>query len=144
MDIIGFLSGAVSSVFLIAVAGFLCKAWIEKRIEYSIAHAYEKKIQTAVHEHELRMKAALVAELLAVWASTPTANPDQAMRLNQLSFEAFLWLPEAIARDLSNTLAHVQGADSVKTILIKVRKHLLADRDNLTTHEVISFRNNVQ
>lgn len=143
MDLMGFVSGALSSTILLAVAAFLSKTWMEKRIEFSIAHEYEKKIQSAENEHELRMKAALVAELLAVWMLNANVNAELATRLNQLSFEAFLWLPESIARDLSDTLAHVAGADDVKTILIKVRKHLLGADDKLTAYEVISFRRNV-
>ncbi|NHQ93321.1 hypothetical protein [Janthinobacterium lividum] len=140
MELISFVSGAISSTILLAIAAFLSKTWIEKRIEFSIAHEYDRKIQSAEHEHELRMKAALVAELLAVWALSTNLSADTVTRLNQLSFEAFLWLPESIARDLSNTLAHEPGADGVKTILIKVRKHLLNADDQLTAHEIVSFR----
>ena len=61
-------------------------------------------------------------------------------RLNQLSFQAFLWLPQDLARDVSNTLANKPGADSVRTIIQKVRKHLLDKKDDLDPNLINVFK----
>jgi len=65
-------------------------------------------------------------------------SPDHK-RLNELSFQAFLWLPEELARDLSNTLSHKPGAKSVRDIIVAARKHLLGGSDALEAMYVITF-----
>jgi hypothetical protein len=131
---------------LAVLAGMLVKPWIEKRIEFSISHEYEKKLAEyenqlsqaeakQAEQREIRQRAALIAELLSTWIS----GTYDRERLNKLSFEAFLWLPQDIAADLSNTLSHKPGAPSVRDLIVKVRKHLLGDLDTLPAVDVITF-----
>ncbi|MEZ9391737.1 hypothetical protein AB4222_07485 [Vibrio splendidus] len=44
MEIISFLVGSVTTTTLLAIAAFLSKTWIEKRLEFSIQHEYDKKL----------------------------------------------------------------------------------------------------
>jgi hypothetical protein len=129
------------------LAGILAKPWIEKRIEFSISHEYEKKLADYQNklaqaearqdeQRELRYRAALIADLMATWLC---ASNDRE-KLNRLSFEAFLWLPQEIATDVSNALAHKPGAPSVREMIVKVRKHLLGQDDSLPATDVIIFR----
>lgn len=131
----------------IVIIGVMAKAWVEKRIELSIGHEYSKKLadyQSQITQRELelqeqqeiRHRAALIADLLSHWVTNQGVDRD---RLNKLSFEAFLWLPQDIAEDLSNTLAHQSGAPSIKDILVKVRRHLLGPTDTLPAGDVIYF-----
>lgn len=121
------------------VFGVIAKSWVEKRIEHSIAHEYARKLASyeaaIVQQQEIRQRAALMADLLSSWLKIG-ADRDE---LNKLSFEAFLWLPQEIAADLSNTLAHKPGAPSVRDLIIKTRQHLLGSQDSLTSPEVIVF-----
>lgn len=138
MDLLSFLAGSVSVTVLLGVAGFLFKAWVEKRIEYSVKHEYDKLLLKHEEEREVRLRAALVAELMAEWLKEDKVDFDL---LNKLSFEAFLWLPTDLAVDLSDTLAHKPGADDVRVIIQKVRRHLLGNEDTLDANHVIIFRN---
>lgn len=139
MDFYSFVSGAITTTFLLGVLAFLTKTWIEKRIEFSIQHEYDKKLSKFENDLEVRVRAELVADLMAEWIKD-TKDLDYH-RLNQLSFQAFLWLPPQLARDLSNTLNHKPGSDDLRSIIQKVRKHLLGESDNLEAHQVIVFKN---
>lgn len=138
MDFYSFASGAITTTSLVVVLAFLSKTWIEKRIEFSIQHEYDKKLSKFENDLEVRLRAELVADLMAEWIKD-TKDLDYH-RLNQLSFQAFLWLPPQLARDLSNTLAHKPGSDDLRSIIQKVRKHLLGEGDNLEASQVIVFK----
>jgi hypothetical protein len=90
-----------------AVITWLLSKWLGTRIEASIRHEYDKPKVDYDNENKRRERAQLVAELLAEWmASTGTGPMTNAQRtkLNRLSFEATLWLPESISHELSRVL----------------------------------------
>lgn len=138
MEFLSFASGTLTTACLFGILAFLSKTWIEKRIEFSIQHEYDKQLSKYEHGHEVKLRAELVADLMAEWIK----DTDQLdyHRLNQLSFQAFLWLPPRLARDLSNTLAHKPGSDDLRAIVVKVRKHLLGEADDLESHQIIVFK----
>jgi hypothetical protein len=90
-----------------------------------------------------RERAQLVAELFAEWKSTPVdgdpMHAEQRKRINQLSFEATLWLPEEIAIELSKVLQHDPTALNQLELLLRVRK-LLSGPHNLTVKNITSGR----
>jgi len=137
VDLASFALGSLTTTLLIAVLGFLSKTWIEKRIASSIQHEYDKKLSNFEHDREVRLRAELVADLMAEWLKD--SDHVDYFRLNQLSFQAFLWLPPGLARDLSNTLAHKPGSDDIRAIVQKVRKHLLGEKDDLESQHVVVF-----
>lgn len=150
-DIGAYLTGTtIAAAIVCAVA----KAWMEKRIEFSVSHEYEKKLadyENALaraeareqEQREIRYRGALIAELLSTWLAGNSAAGGIAdnEKLNKLSFEAFLWLPENIAARLSDTLSHEPNALSVRDLIVLVRKHLLGDQDSLPAQDVIIFTN---
>jgi hypothetical protein len=138
VDFASFFLGSLITTLLIAVLGFLSKTWIKKRIASSIQHEYDKKLSNFEHDREVRLRAELVGDLMAEWIKD-TDHLDY-FRLNQLSFQAFLWLPPDLARDISNTLAHKPGADDLRAIVQKVRKHLLGENDDLESQHIIVFK----
>ncbi|HEY9101546.1 hypothetical protein [Chitinimonas sp.] len=96
--------------------------------EGSIKYQYDKL--KADYEGELRKRerAQLVADLLAEWMAVQPEKPipmEQRRRINKLSFEAALWLPDEIAIGLGKVLQHDPTADNVFEILLAVRGHLL-------------------
>jgi hypothetical protein len=137
MDFYSFVVGSISTTFLLGILAFLSKTWIEKRIEFSIQHEYDKKLFKLEADVEVRLRAELVGDLMAEWIKDHK-NLDYH-RLNQLSFQAFLWLPPQMARDLSSTLNHKLDSDDLRSIIIKVRKHLLGESDSLEANQVIVF-----
>lgn len=129
--ILGSLLGASGGV---AVIGFLAKKWVEARIQQSVKHEYDLKLEKAREAALVKAKAELVAELFAEWLS----YSDDQRRLNQLTLEAFLWLPEDILHDLSNLLSHKPGSPGVRELIVRVRAHLLGS-SSLPPNEVIIF-----
>ncbi len=129
------ITSVTSSVLTMSALAFFLKSWAEKRIEYSIKHSYDKKILSIQKENEIKQKAELVSELLALWLS----KPDHKKELNELCFKAFLWLPDDIASELSGLLSHKNNDTDVRKIIQKVRRHLLSDEDTLEDWEVIIF-----
>lgn len=108
--------------------------WFKFKVQYSIKHEYDKNIEKYKNELESRKKAELIAELLSEWLSFP----DSQVKLNKLTFEAFLWLPDDISKDLSNLLAHNENAPEVRDILLKIRKYLL-NNTNIESKDIIIF-----
>lgn len=108
---------------------------ITNKVE-SIKHAYDKKLEEFKQEQLIRYKAEVVAELIAEWISKPADNK----RLHQLTFEAFLWLPDDICHELSKRLCNKDDALPFKEILIDTRKHLLKET-NLKAEEIVHFPN---
>jgi hypothetical protein len=118
-------------------AGFLLKREVDRQYILDLEnekHKLQKKIEEEKNRQLIRFKAELIAELLAVWVS----KPEDLTRLNQLSYQAFLWLPDDIALDLSNLLAHAENAKSVPALVAAVRKHLLG-QTVVTGEHIVSF-----
>lgn len=134
MDLTTLLSSALGATGGVAVLAFICKPWLEARIQQSVKHEYDLKIEKVRESSLVKAKAQLIAELFAEWLS----YPDDQRRLNQLTLEAFLWLPEDILRDLSDLLAHVPGAPNARELIVRVRAHLLG-ASSLPPNEVIIF-----
>lgn len=129
------LTGAVTSV---AVVIWLLKTSTGTLIEATIKHEFDKRAADYKEEIELRRRAQLVAELLAEWmAAAPgeVMTSEQRKRLNRLSFESTLWLPEEISVELSKVLQKSPDAPSHFDVLLRVRKYLSGEH-NLTTAEV--------
>ncbi len=123
-EIITVLVGTgVAATLIVWLAG----KWIGSRIDSSIKHEYDKRKIEYESELRRRERAQLVAELLAEWMSTlpdDAMSPDQRKKLNRLSFEATLWLPEEIATELSQVLQHDPRAPNMFDLLLRVRTHL--------------------
>ena len=119
-------STTLTSIFLI---------WAKFRLQYSIKNEYDKNLEKFKNELEAKKRAELVAELLSEWLSYTT----EQKHLNKLTFEAFLWLPDNIAKDLSDLLSHKDGAPNVRDVILSVRKHLLTDDSEITSNDIIIF-----
>ncbi|HDC4334952.1 TPA: hypothetical protein O8L45_000083 [Enterobacter kobei] len=125
---------------------FVVPRLVAARITSSVQHEYNELLESIKLSHqrqleneknlrEIRLKSALIAELLALWIS----HPDDRVRLRQLTYEAFLWLPPELASELSDILSKTPGAPDVRVYLIKVRKLLLGNADTLEAKKVIHF-----
>ncbi len=133
--------------FLLGIAVvFVVPKWASAVITYATKHKYDeliesiKKTNQALQEQEkiareVRMKAAIISELLAEWVS----QPKEMKRLRELTFEAFLWLPEDLAIELSKLLNHEPESIGLRAFLIRVRVYLGVD-DGLEDYRIITFR----
>ena len=109
---------------VIALVLFIGQIWVKGWIDQSIKR-----------RHEIKMKSALIAELMAEWASMP----QDRKKLRQLTNEAFLWLPADLAEELSRMLGHDENARSYREFLILFRKHIQGKRDKLDTNKIITW-----
>ncbi|MFX4252025.1 hypothetical protein ACOL21_04170 [Aliarcobacter butzleri] len=125
----------ILSIFISSgIIAFIIKNFIKTKIEQSIKHAYDKKLEEFKQEQLIRYKAEVVAELFAEWLDRPEDNK----RLNQLTFQAFLWLPDDICNDLNEVLTHTTNDKTFRNIIHKTRKHLLKET-NLDALKVVNF-----
>lgn len=104
-------------------------------VETAMAKAMAEHKSLLDHSNVKRQKAALVAELLAEWTSP---DPDYT-RLNKLTWEATMWLPETEARYLSNLLAHHEN-HNIREMIAKSRSVIQGGRRDIEAAEVNFFR----
>ncbi|WP_052035788.1 hypothetical protein, partial [Vibrio proteolyticus] len=130
--------GSVSTLTIFGIVGFLCKNWLLERLKASIKHEYDLKLAEVEHQREMRLKGEVVAELLAQWLRAE--KELDYYQLNKLAFQAFVWLPEDLAKDLSESLAHKLGSDDVRALVKKVRSHLQGSVDGFEQSKVIVFQ----
>ena len=114
---------------------FIGKQWLSSKISNSIKHYYDKLTVDYKSDLLIKQKSELIGELLAEWVS----QPENQKKLNQLTFEAFLWLPKNIANDLSNTLSHKKNSKNIREIISAVRTHLLGEHNSIENSQVIVF-----
>lgn len=117
---------------------FIGRTWLKSTVESAVKHEYDVMLETiktanAVtlerqrRQHEIKMKSALIAELMSEWVTLP----QDRKRLRQLTNEAFLWLPPDLATELSKVLAHGADALNYRDFMDKIRKYLLGEDDEL-------------
>ncbi len=78
----------------------------------------------------------MIAELFAEW----TAKPPNFKRLNQLTWEASLWLPADIVLELSKRLSNVTDTKDTKELLVDVRRYLTGETDAVEAQHIIHFQ----
>jgi hypothetical protein len=128
-------SQLLTAIVSIGTLQALVSIWLKGRLEASLKHEYDRKLEDLKFEIRQREQAAMIAELLAEWVS----KPMDTKHLNRLTWEASIWLPERIARDLCATLNHQPASKSYKDLIVEVRKILKGDQDGLTADQVIDF-----
>ena len=136
-----FLSTLAGATIAGSVLTWLLSKWLGARIEGSIRHEYDKRKADYENETKRRERAQLIADLMAEWMDSPvdgTMASEQRKRLNKLSFEATLWLPEDIARELSRVLQSDPTAPNMFELLLGVRTHL-SGKHNLTVKDVTQW-----
>ncbi len=113
---------------------FLSAIWIKSRLESSIKHEYDRKLEAFKEERELRHKAATVAEFLAEW----THERKDTKRLNQLLWELTLYLPSKHVKELKLC---IQGSPDLTSsdLLVSIRSYLLNDQDKIDANDVTFF-----
>ena len=93
-------------VALIVVAGialiqFLFAIWIKGRLEKSIAHEYDNKLEDYRFEIEARRRAENVADYLSRLFADPNAKSPE---LNATAWQLSLWLPAAVYCEVAQTV----------------------------------------
>ncbi|RAR75083.1 hypothetical protein C7420_101699 [Pantoea ananatis] len=145
MELMKGLEIGIWAIF-IALVIFVFRHWFKAAIESSvklegdlilekIKQANSLALDIDRRNYEVRMKSALIAELMAEWVS----KPQDQRKLRQLTNEAFLWLPADLADDLSKVLSKKEDAITYHEFFSRVRKHLLGDDDKLEAYKFITY-----
>jgi hypothetical protein len=93
---------------------------------------------TIKFEFRKREQAAMVAALFAEWVERPTTLRE----LNRLTWEATLWLPDELAREVNNRLANAEGAKNIKEILVDIKGLIQGRKSSLNPSDIVHFRKN--
>jgi hypothetical protein len=107
-----------------AIAGWIVKT----KIEQSIKHNYDKKIEEYKSDIRIREQAVKMAELISLYRSDDKTNPVTVATLNKIAYELSLWLPKDIIIGLKDSLEGNNGK-SQEQLLISIRRHLLRETD---------------
>ncbi len=115
------MSQFLSSLFGGGVSGivvfFLLKTWIKTRLEASIKHEYDAKLEEFKFDIRKREQSALVAELFSKWIHVDENKMPNARDLNRLSFEMSLWLPDELAIEIGRRLRTFRTPNPLRTYL---------------------------
>jgi hypothetical protein len=141
MTVLGFI---VINAVLISAIQWAATTWLKARLEASIRHEYDVALAKLQNEYDRQMelfrfdqrrreRAAMIAELFAEWI----AKPADDKRLNRLSFEASLWLPDDIVVELSKRLTNTADAKNIEELLVDVRRHLMGKPDAVEPGHII-------
>ncbi|MCX0499724.1 hypothetical protein [Erwinia billingiae] len=125
---------------------FIGKTWLQSTVQNAVKHEYDVMLEAIKNantitldkqkrQHEIRMKSALIAELMSEWV----IMPQDRRKLRQLTNEAFLWLPADLATELSKVLAHREDALDYRVFMDKMRKYLLGEDDELESVRFITW-----
>ena len=96
-------------------------------VNFFIAKYERKKVN--------REKAILIAELLSEWNSDPTDRK----KLNQLTWEASIWLPKDLLKKLNQRLRNIENAPNAFELVAETRKIILGDNEAIDVSDVTWF-----
>jgi hypothetical protein len=121
------------------------------RLEKSIQHEYDKKLEDYKFQQLQRQKAETIARLFAKWIKykgneytylTKDELINYYEELNQMSFEISLWVKdEEILKDIMAKLQLKQGSKDIGTLLLQIRKLILTVESNLKPEEIVLWPN---
>jgi len=129
------LANVLTTSGILTIVYFIVKERIKAHISYSIKLQYDRLLEDYKNTLIQKQKAALVGELVAEWISFP----KDRKRLNQLTLEAFMWLPKETSNKLSALLSHSQDAPNVKIIVEDVREIILGENEKIDPGSIIIF-----
>jgi hypothetical protein len=78
----------------------------------------------------------MVASLFAEWID----NPSEQKELNRLTWEATLWLPDELAKEVNKRLANAPEAKDIREILVSVKSLIQGRRSSLNPVEIVYFQ----
>lgn len=135
IDVQQILIQSITTSLILSVIAYLFRNTLVSWIGNRIKHSFDIRLVDYKTKEDRRLKAVVIAELISEWSSEKV----DYKKLNRLTYEAFIWLPEDIVIDLSNMLAKVGGSKSAKEILVNVRKELWGIKDKVTADQIIHF-----
>ncbi len=141
------LLGSIILAALLCLVQWLLLKWIAARLEQSIRHEYEVKLEDYRFEQLLRQKAESVAALFSRWIKyrghelellSTNELSTYYEDLNRMSFELVLWVKDdALLNEIMHTLQLKEGATSDPRVLVgKIRRYIQnSDKNSSSTFD---------
>jgi hypothetical protein len=128
-------------VLLLMAIQFLIGLWLKTRLEGSINHEYNKKLEEFRYEIKVREQAAKVAEYMEfarhLREDSPPADYQKA---NRLAWELAMWLPSDVYKRMAESLVRPNEQNNPLEVVVAVRQLLLGKNagdlkaDNILSH----------
>jgi hypothetical protein len=131
----GVLISVITSSAVVGVFAFIFKESLKSLIQSSIKNIFDQKLEDYKAKEIKRQKAILIADLISEWISLPSDRK----RLNQLTFEAFIWLPKETAMKLSGLLSHASDSPNVRDVIEEVRELIIGIDEKIDPKAIIIF-----
>lgn len=132
--------GVISIIVLLSLIQWLLAIWIKSRLEKSIQHEYDKKLENYKFTQLQRQKAEAVARLFSKWIKYRGKESDYLEKnellnfyeeLNQTSLEISLWIKdEELLLDIMTRLQNKESAKDIRTIIGQIRKLILETKES--------------
>ncbi len=128
-----------SGVLALAALQFAIGTWLKSRLEGSINHEYDKRLEEFKFQMKVREQAARVAEYMAHASQLKADSPAQDYeKANRMALELAMWLPADTYKHLGPAMANPSKQANPSTVAIDVRRILLGDKaGDLTSENVL-------
>jgi len=127
-------------VVLLSLVQWLLANWIKERLEKSIQHEYDKKLEEYKFSQVTREKAEIIAQLFARWIKYGGNEEvlldkkgliDYYEGLNQMSLELSLWMPDKeILDDVMARLQNKEKSKDICSLIGQIRKLILDNKND--------------
>lgn len=145
------LSGAIVLALLIGIIQYLLAIWIKIRLEKSIQHEYDKKLEQYRFQQLQRQKAETIARLFSKWIKyrgkeSVYLNKKELIdfyeELNQMSFEISLWIKDKeLLGDIMECLQLKSGSKDIRTLVGRIRKVILDNNEVFDEQKITLWPN---
>lgn len=119
---------------------WLLALWIKNRLEKSIQHEYDKKLEDYRFSQLQRQKAEILAQFFAKWVKFRAKEKELLdekqlieyyEELNRMSLEISLWISDVdVLNDIMSLCERKDGATDLRSLVGKVRKIMLNKKDD--------------
>lgn len=127
--------GTFTFTTLLGLIQWLLAKWIAARLEKSIQHEYDKKLEDYRFAQLQRQKAEVIARLFSKWAKyrgkeIEYLSKDQLLdyyeELSRMSFELAMWVKDGnLLNDIMARLQNKEGAKDPRVLVGEIRKLIL-------------------
>ncbi len=127
-------------VLILAAVQFLIGLWIKARLEGSIKHGYDRKLEEFRYEIKVREQAAKVAEYMEMARHLREDSPPaDYQKANKLAWELAMWLPSEVYKRMAESLVRPNAQNNPLEVVVAVRRLLLGDKaGDLTADNILS------
>lgn len=145
------ISSTIVLALLIAVVQWLLAQWLSARLEKSIQHEYDRKLEEYKFQQLQREKAETIARFFARWIKYRGTESEYLNKrelidfyeeLNQMSLEISLWIKDPkILKDIMAKLQLKGDSKDIRALTGEIRKLILNIDDGFDPQEIVLWPN---